>query len=74
MCNAGDVQYGKKILKAAHFMAFSVLVAMATGNKRYGDIENHKKINNTYYFIKIYKNGVQNPQSKKKRLYLCKYY
>ena len=37
------MESGVKVQKAAHFVAFSVLVAMATGIKYYRNIENHTK-------------------------------
>ena len=53
-----------KVEKYAHFKAFSVLVAMATGIKCYRNIENHKKINLRYsVFNKIHDNSAQNHQN-----------
>ena len=37
------MESGVKVQKAAHFLAFSVLVAMAIGINRYRNSENHKK-------------------------------
>ena len=37
------MKIGVKVEKDEHFKAFSVLVAMATGIKRYRDVENLKK-------------------------------